>query len=87
METLEELVGNRWIEHPAKSPDLNPMENLWSYLDRKVKAARPKTIKSLKRILTQSWNVLSWGYIAKSTKSMNRRLAKCIENEGERLDY
>jgi hypothetical protein len=87
METLEDLVGNRWIEHPARSPDLNVMEDLWSYLDRKVKAARPKTIKSLKRILTQSWDALPWSYISKSTNSMSRRLAQCIEKKGERLDY
>ncbi len=49
MEKVEEMVGDRYIEHPAKSPDLNPMEDMWSYLDRKVKEARCKTIKSLKR--------------------------------------
>ena len=87
MEAVEELVGDRWIEHPAKSPDLNPMEDMWSYLDRKVKAARPKTIKSLKRTLTQAWNDLPWTYVAKSTKSMRRRLEKCIEQGGQRLQY
>ena len=44
MEAVEELVGDRWIEHPAKSPDLNPMEDMWSYLDRKVKASKDNKI-------------------------------------------
>jgi transposase len=87
METIEDLVGDRNIEHPANSPDLNPMENMWSYLDSKVKEAGPKTISSLKRVLTRAWNDLSWEYVAKSTKSMSRRLQKCIECGGQRLDY
>ena len=32
-----------------KAPDLNIMEDLWSYLDRKVKAAKIMTIQGLKR--------------------------------------
>jgi hypothetical protein len=84
---LEELVGERLIKHPAKSPDLNPMEDMWSYLDRIVKEKRPKTIKSLKRTLTQAWNSLDWDYVAKSTKSMPRRLQQCIEKGGQRLAY
>jgi len=87
METLEKLVGDRWIKHPAKSPDLNPMENIWSYLDRKAKEAQPKTIQSLKRILTQVWNLLSWNEIATYTRSMKGRLEKCIEQGGQRLNY
>jgi hypothetical protein len=35
---LQELCGTRQIAHPPNSPDLNPVENIWSYLDRKVKS-------------------------------------------------
>lgn len=87
MKTIEDIVGDRYIEHPANSPDLNPMEDMWSYLDSKVKEARPKTISSLKRTLTRAWNDLDWSYAAKSTKSMSRRLRKCKECGGQRLDY
>ena len=87
MGTIEEMVGNRYIEQPSKSPDLNPMEDMWSYLDRKVKEARCKTISSLKRTLTKSWRELDWKYVAKSTDSMNRRLQLCIDMGGQRFDY
>jgi len=44
MGKLKEMVGDRFIEHPSRSPDLNAMEDLWSYLDRKVKGVRPKLL-------------------------------------------
>jgi transposase len=87
MKKIEEMVGDHYIEHPAKSPDLNPMEDMWSYLDRKVKQARCKTMKSLKRTLTQAWSNLDWKYVAKSVNSMDRRLQQCIDVGGRRLKY
>src|SRR4051812_32578739 len=35
MSDLKELVGENIIAHPAQSPDLNILEDLWSYLDKK----------------------------------------------------
>ena len=51
MAAVEKLVGDRLISHPAKSPDLNPIEDMWSYLDRKVKEAKVTSIRSLKTVL------------------------------------
>ena len=87
MEILRELVDDRIIDHPPQSPDFNIMEDLWSYLDRKVKGARIKTIKGLKKRLTQEWDKLPWSYIRSSVKSMRRRLAECEELQGGRTDY
>ena len=44
MDLLREFVGDRIISHPPKSSDLNPMEDIWSYLDRKVKEKKCTTI-------------------------------------------
>ena len=87
MAKLAELVNNRIIEHPAQSPDLNPLEDLWSYLDRKVKAANIKSIQGLKQTLTHEWENLPWSYIRDSVKSMPRRLVECVELAGGRTHY
>lgn len=50
----EEIVGERLAEHPPLPPDLNPCKDLWSYLDRKVKAARVASIYHLKRVSLKS---------------------------------
>ena len=41
---------------PPNSPDINPVENLWSIMNEVVyKDPTPKTIKDLKRRLKQAW--------------------------------
>lgn len=87
MKVLKELVGNRIIPHPAKSPDLNPIENMWSYLDRKVKEAKVTTIPGLKRVLQREWKKLPWAEVRKSVDSMEQRTQLCREAEGERIPY
>jgi transposase len=87
MELVEELVGDRFIRHPAKSPDLNIIENVWAILDRKVKEAEITNIQTLKRFLRKQWKILSWRQIRNCVKSMPQRLELCIESGGNRLPY
>ena len=51
MKLLEEITQGRMYKHPPNSPDLNVMEDAWSYLDRCVKESRVKTISGLKQKL------------------------------------
>lgn len=87
MTLLEELVDDRIIEHPAQSPDLNIMEDLWSYLDRKVKASKIESISGLKHKLSMLWDAMSWSEIRTSVGSMAARLAECEEVHGARTHY
>jgi hypothetical protein len=87
MSELQELVDDRVIAHPAQSPDLNVMEDLWSYLDRKAKAAHIKTVEGLKRKLTMEWEKLPCCEIRKSVRSMRARLTECERLQGGRTDY
>lgn len=87
MECLRELVGDRLIAHPALSPDLNVIENMWSYLDRKVKGKKITSIRSLKTFLTKEWKALPWSEIRKAVDSMERRTQQCRECGGNRLPY
>jgi transposase len=87
MEVIQELVGNRLHKHPAKSPDLNPIEDMWSYLDRKVKESKITTIRTLRQKLKKEWENLSWEYIRKSVDSMPRRLRSIEEAGGNRINY
>lgn len=87
MELLQEMVGDRLYKHPAVSPDLNVMEDVWSYLDRHVRASKVTTIRGLKKKLTQLWDDLSWKEFRPSIDSMHNRLRQCLERQGARTDY
>ena len=70
---LSGKIGGQYTgvrQHPAVSPDLNVMEDVWSYLDRHVRASKVTTIRGLKKKLTQLWNDLSW-------KSFVRQQIQC----------
>ena len=83
MKVLDELV----VSHPPKSPDLNPIEDIWSYLDREVKASKVTTIQGLKRVLTKVWKNLPWDEIRKSVDSMEKRIQLCRESGGNRIPH
>jgi transposase len=43
---------------PSQSPDLNPIENLWSILDRRLKTRRPQNEQQLFEVLREGWSNL-----------------------------
>ena len=50
---LKEILP--WL---TQSPDLNPIENLWSMLDRRCKTRAPNTVQDLFQIIPNEWNHL-----------------------------
>ena len=48
---------------PANSPDLSPIEDVWSVMDHRLKIARPKTLGELKEIVTQIWDGMPPPYV------------------------
>ena len=69
----------RW---PAQSPDLNPIENLWSELNRKTKNRKPKNEDELFQILKTAWNEINDEYLKKLVESMGSR-CKAVINRRE----
>ncbi|CAF4334429.1 unnamed protein product [Rotaria sp. Silwood2] len=72
---------------PSLSPDVNPIENLWSLFKIKVANRKPKTIKDLKRAIYKEWNDLPKELASKLVWSMKNRVEELIQSRGEYILY
>jgi transposase len=87
MKLLRKKTRHRIYRHPPNTPDLNVMEDVWSYLDRHVRGSRVTTIRGLKKKLRDLWKNLSWDEFRPSVDSMPTRLQQCLKRRGARTDY
>ncbi|KAJ6254969.1 transposable element-related [Anaeramoeba flamelloides] len=71
---------------PPNSPDLNPIENLWSIMDTKLKNCNPKNEEEFIKIITNVWDTLSWKTLENLVISMYKRIDLVIEREGESIN-
>ena len=72
---------------PSQSPDLNPIENLWSILDRSISDRRCNTKAELWECLQEAWYKLDSSILTKLVESMPRRLNAVIDNKGYPTKY
>ena len=75
------------IEWPAQSPDLNPIENLWSILDERCKNRQPNSKQELFNILKSEWNKLDISLLTSLVDSMPNRIQQVIKNKGFPINY
>lgn len=72
---------------PSQSPDLNPIENLWSILDRQCKKRACKSPNELFQTLKDSWNQISTDTLEPLVCSMPARCAAVIAAKGYCTKY
>lgn len=74
---------------PAKSPDLNIIENLWGVLARGVyrNGRQFDNVPDLQDAIMDEWNKIKRDYIRKLYKSIQSRLVAVIQNKGGMNSY
>ena len=76
------------IDFPTYSPDLNPIENVWSTLKYKVACDAPESERELKRSLQSNWReITKVENLRPYLETLESRYRECIEKNGERLHY
>lgn len=73
---------------PGNSPDLNPIENLWSRLKVMVSRANPSNKRELIEAIIQAWfRVITPEELAHLVNSMPRRIEAVLKNKGYPTKY
>ncbi|GFT80610.1 transposable element Tcb1 transposase [Trichonephila clavipes] len=81
--------GIQRLVWPARSPDLNHIENVWDALGRQVAGRNypPTNRNTLIRALTEEWDKLPQQLLDNIVQSMVRRVEYCITLHGEHIPY
>ncbi len=66
------------LDWPANSPDLNPIENLWSIVKRKMRDTRPNNADDLKAAIKATWAFITPEQCHSLIVSMPRRIDAVI---------
>lgn len=70
------------LDWAPKSPDLNPIEMLWSILDKKLASKPIYSKQALKDRLQEEWNNIDQDLCIKLVESMPERIRKCLAAKG-----
>lgn len=79
----------RLLDWPSKSPDLNPIENLWGILVRDVyrNGKQYNSVPELKEAILKAWVKVEKATLQKLIDSMPNRIYEVISNKGNSTKY
>lgn len=75
------------LKTPPQSPDLNPIENLWSELERRIRKHTISNKNDLKNALQIEWNQIDTQTTQKHVNSMHKRLNAVLISKGNATKY
>jgi len=79
--------GVRLLDFPPYSPDLNPIENLWSDLKRRVEQRNPRNVEELEKYLREEWKNTSSQTLQNLSSSMVNRCKAVVALKGYMSKY
>jgi hypothetical protein len=75
------------LDFPPWSPDLNPIENVWSQLVRAVDTHNARDEAELEAAIQKEWESIDADYLTTLVHSMPKRLQMVIDNNGYKIHY
>ena len=82
-------VGINVLPWPARSPDVNPIENAWGWLTRQVykDGKQYDTVADLKTAILKAWKEIPGEYLHKLISSMKNRIFEVINRNGGKTHH
>jgi transposase len=71
---------------PPNSPDDNPIENVFGYLESKVQEKKSDSLAALEKRIRSAWNGLTPEYLKSCIEVIPKRLKQIIASNGEYVD-
>lgn len=75
------------LKWPAQSPDLNPIEHLWAYVQNKIRDKNIKNKNQLKEEIMNAWNGIPKEICEKYVLSMRNRILAVQKAKGGHIPY
>ena len=73
------------VKWPPRSPDLNPIETLWAWLQRKVDSHGPTSKAELMTFWQQQFDAIPQSAIDELVREFSLRCQACVKNGGKTL--
>ncbi len=77
------------MDWPSLSPDLNPMENVWAQVARRVydQVKQYLTLNDLEAAVFEAWEHISLEALSDLVNSMKDRIYNLIKKNGKHTGY
>jgi transposase len=79
--------GISCLDFPPYSPDLNPIENLWQHIEKRVEERAPSTIEELQDVVAEEWKKTPTELLTKLAHSMHKRCIDVVATSGEHIHF
>jgi len=79
--------GEQCMDFPSYSPDLNPIENLWSDLKRRVEKRNARDVEELEVQVREEWTATNLIFLSRLSHSMIHRCKAVVANHGHKTTY
>ena len=84
---LDDCMVNYFKDWPGNSPDINPVENLWSIIKRGLRDLDTSSVPKLTTAIQQLWATIPQSHMENLADSVPRRLQEVIKRKGNTTKY
>ena len=84
---VRDQAYNDYVEWPSQSPDLNPIENVWAELKKRVRAKRPTNLTQIHQLCQEEWAKIHPTHCGKLVEGYLKHLTQVKQFKGNATKY